>query len=297
MTALLTAESRGTTGPAKNEKIAQAIAECKRLNLTVLPPNINKSGRDFTIEEKTMTRFGLSAIKNVGEAAILNILENRDKGEFKSFEDFCKRVNLSTINKKTIESLIKAGAMDIFGNRAQLLSNYSEIIENVNRVKKNKLEGQSSLFGEEVEQEVRSTNQIVDDFSPNEKLGFEKEFLGFYLTSHPQMANLIAVKSLTSHDISQLEEVVEGKFVTVGGIIETTRKIFTKKTGAEMAFITISDEKGVTIEVVVFPKIYDRHKSLIVTDGLVIVEGKVDTKNDRPVILAEKLSTMKYSPS
>ncbi len=297
MTALLTAESRGTTGPAKNEKIAQAIAECKRLNLTVLPPNINKSGRDFTIEEKTMTRFGLSAIKNVGEAAILNILENRNKGEFKSFEDFCKRVNLSTINKKTIESLIKAGAMDIFGNRAQLLSNYSEIIENVNRVKKNKLEGQSSLFGEEVEQEVRSTNNIIEDFSPNEKLGFEKEFLGFYLTSHPQMANLIAVKSLTSHDISQLEEVVEGKFVTVGGIIETTRKIFTKKTGAEMAFITISDEKGVTIEVVVFPKIYDRHKSLIVTDGLVIVEGKVDTKNDRPVILAEKLSTMKYSPS
>ncbi len=297
MTALLTAESRGTTGPAKNEKIAQAIAECKRLNLTVLPPNINKSGRDFTIEEKTMTRFGLSAIKNVGEAAISNILENREKGEFKSFEDFCKRVNLSTINKKTIESLIKAGAMDIFGNRAQLLSNYSDIIENVNRVKKNKLEGQSSLFGEEPEEEVKPSNQNVQDFSPNEKLAFEKEFLGFYLTSHPQMANLIAVKSLTSHDIGQLEEVVEGKFVTVGGIIETTRKIFTKKTGAEMAFITISDEKGVTIEVVVFPKIYDRHKSLIATDGLVIVEGKVDTKNDRPVILAEKLSTMKYSPS
>lgn len=297
MTALLTAESRGTTGPAKNEKIAQAIAECKRLNLTVLPPNINKSGRDFTIEEKTMTRFGLSAIKNVGEAAISNILENREKGEFKSFEDFCKRVNLSTINKKTIESLIKAGAMDIFGNRAQLLSNYSDIIENVNRVKKNKLEGQSSLFGEEPDEEVSPKSQNVQDFSPNEKLAFEKEFLGFYLTSHPQMANLIAVKSLTSHDIGQLEEVVEGKFVTVGGIIETTRKIFTKKTGAEMAFITISDEKGVTIEVVVFPKIYDRHKSLIATDGLVIVEGKVDTKNDRPVILAEKLSTMKYSPS
>ncbi len=297
MTALLTAESRGTTGPAKNEKIAQAIAECKRLNLTVLPPNINKSGRDFTIEEKTMTRFGLSAIKNVGEAAIANILENRDKGEFKSFEDFCKRVNLSTINKKTIESLIKAGAMDIFGNRAQLLSNYSDIIENVNRIKKNKMEGQSSLFGEESEEESIPKPQTVGDFSPNEKLAFEKEFLGFYLTSHPQMANLIAVKSLTSHDISQLEEVVEGKFVTVGGIIETTRKIFTKKTGAEMAFINIADEKGVTIEIVVFPKVYDRHKSLISTDSLIIVEGKLDTKNDRPVILAEKISTMKYSPA
>jgi DNA polymerase-3 subunit alpha len=298
MTALLTAESRGTTGPVKNEKIAQAIAECKRLKLVVLPPDINKSGKDFTIEEGEKIRFGLSAIKNVGEAAIKNIIENRNKGEFKSFEDFCRRVDLSTINKKTIESLIKAGGMDIFGNRAHLLSIYANIVENIHKSKKSTLEGQTSLFGEaEPEKEIQKMTSSVEDFSSHEKLAFEKEFLGFYLTSHPQMNNLLALRSIVSHDIAVLEEEKEGKFVTVGGIIETMRKIFTKKTGAEMAFITIADEKGVTIEIVVFPKIYERSKSLLATDGLVIVEGKIDTKNDRPVILAEKISTLKYTPS
>ncbi|MEK7517524.1 MAG: DNA polymerase III subunit alpha, partial [Patescibacteria group bacterium] len=113
MTALLTAESRGTTGPVKNEKIAQAVSECKRLKVTVLPPSINKSQSDFTIEN-TGIRFGLSAIKNVGTAAIKSILDGRSKGEFKSLSDFCSRVDLGPVNKKTLESLIKAGAMDCF---------------------------------------------------------------------------------------------------------------------------------------------------------------------------------------
>jgi DNA polymerase III subunit alpha len=297
MTALLTAESRGASGPIKNEKISQAIAECKRLNITVLPPDINRSGRDFTIENSEKVRFGLSAIKNVGDAAINNILENRSKGEFQSFEDFCDRIDLSTVNKKTMESLIKAGAFDVFGNRAHLLSSYSDIIDEVNRGKKQRVEGQVSLFGDAPPAAKNNNKPSISDFSADEKLAFEKEFLGFYLTSHPQMANLMAIKSMTSHDIGMLEEEKEGQRVTVGGIIETTRKIFTKKSGAEMAFITIADEKGSNIEVVVFPKVYERSKSLIGTDMLVLVEGKIDTKNDRPVILAEKISSMKYIPA
>ncbi|EKD87016.1 MAG: DNA polymerase III subunit alpha, partial [uncultured bacterium] len=295
--ALLTAESRGSTGPIKNEKIAQAIAECKRLKLTVLPPDINKSGRDFTIENGTLIRFGLSAIKNVGDAAIRNILENRDKGDFNSFEDFCGRADLGTINKKTIESLIKAGAMDTFGNRASLLSSYADIVDNVNKKKKQTSQGQESLFGETEEREVKVSVKQIDDFSSHEKLAFEKEFLGFYLTSHPQMSNLIALKSIVSHGLEFLEEEKEGERVTVGGIVETMRKIFTKKTGAEMAFITIGDEKGITIECVIFPKVYERHKSLINKDSLVILEGRLDTKNDRPVIIAESISTMRQSAS
>ncbi len=297
MTALLTAESRGSTGPIKNEKISQAIAECKRLYLVVLPPNINKSGRDFTIEEKTKIRFGLSAIKNVGEAAILNILENRDKGEFKSFEDFCKRVNLSTINKKTIESLIKAGAMDIFGNRAFLLSSHQDIVEQINRIKKQSSAGQTSLFGDSKQDEITTPVSSIEDFTSDEKLSFEKEFLGFYLTSHPQMANLLALKSIVTHELELLEEEKEGQRVTIGGIIETSRKIFTKRNGSEMAFVTIGDEKGIIIECVVFPKIYEKYKAYITKDSLIIMEGHIDTKNDRPVIIAEKISTLKYSPS
>ncbi len=299
MTALLTAESRGSSGPVKNEKIAQAIAECKRLKLTVLPPDINKSKKDFTIENHTQIRFGLSAIKNVGDAAIKNILENRQNGNFKSFEDFCSRVDLSTINKKTIESLIKAGAMDIFGNRAALLSSHQEITERINKKKKQSSAGQASLFGEneQAEPDIKSSSSVIDDFTPHEKLAFEKEFLGFYLTSHPQMDNLLALKSIITHELELLEEEKEGQFVTVGGIVETMRKIFTKKTGAEMAFVTIADEKGLSVECVIFPKIYERHKSLIMKDSLIILEGRIDTKNDRPVIIAEKISTLTYSPS
>jgi len=292
MTALLTAESRGTTGPAKNEKISQAIAECKRLNLTVLPPDINKSYKDFKIEEGKLIRFGLSAIKNVGEAAIKNIIENRNKGDFKSFEDFCERVDLGTINKKTMESLIKAGAMDNFGiNRAALLSNYSNIIDLIGKRKKQVSAGQDSLFGE-IDDPTPASNPSSDvaDFSSDEKLAFEKEYLGFYLTSHPQLQNLLSLQSRTTHTITALEEEVEGKIVKIGGIVETNRKIFTKKTGAEMAFINIADENGVTIECVVFPKVFEKYKSFISIDSCVLIEGKLDTKNDRPVILAEKIS-------
>src|SRR5258706_10175914 len=138
MTALLTAESRGASGPIKNEKIAQAVVECKRLNVLVLPPDMNKSDAEFEIEDKTKIRFGLSAIKNVGEAAIRAILSARSKKLFSSFEDFCMRVDLGPVNKKTLESLIKAGAMDKFGNRAMLLSSMSEITEKVHRLKKQK---------------------------------------------------------------------------------------------------------------------------------------------------------------
>ncbi|MBI2621711.1 MAG: DNA polymerase III subunit alpha [Candidatus Levybacteria bacterium] len=298
MTALLTAESRGASGPVKNEKIAQAVSECKRLKITVLLPDINKSGKDFVIENENLIRFGLSAIKNVGDAAIKNILLNRSEGTFTSFEDFCKRVDLSTINKKTIESLIKSGAMDSFGNRADLLSSYHDIIDEIHRQNKQKSQGQVSLFGDsDSKPKTKQSKPSIEDFSDHEKLAFEKEFLGFYLTSHPQLTNLLALKSIVTHELQHLEEEHEGEKVTVGGIIETMRKIFTKRTGAEMAFITVGDEKGLTIECVIFPKIYERHKSLMLKDSLVVIEGHVDTKNERPVIIAEKISTMTYSPS
>lgn len=290
MSALLTAESRGTTGPVKNEKIAQAVAECKRLGIKVLPPEINKSFNDFTIENNKDIRFGLSAIKNIGEAAIKNILENRKTGNFKSFEDFVTRVDLSTINKKTIESLIKAGAMDSFGNRAALLISYLEIIDKSTKRKKEQKEGQTSLFSNESDlNESKQNKEAVEDFSEDEKLSFEREFLGFYLTSHPQLENLLAIRSKVSHGLETLTEEKEGQRVKIGGIIENMRRIFTKRTGSEMAFITIGDEQGVQIECIVFPKIFEKYKSLILKDQVVMLEGHIDTKNERPIIIAETL--------
>ncbi len=298
MTALLTAESRSATGPIKNEKIAQAIAECKRIKIDVLPPDINKSDSDFTIEDKEKIRFGLSAIKNVGDAAIKTIIESRDKGEFKNLEDFCMRVDLGAVNKKTIESLVKAGAMDSFGNRAEILMKYSEIIESSQKKRKQKQDGQTSLFGEESDNPMPVNKRMaVADFTDDEKLGFEKEYLGFYLTSHPQLENLENVKSFVSHEIENLEEEREGTQVKIGGLVENLRRIFTKKTGSEMAFVTISNEKGISIECVVFPKTFDEYKNLLVRDTVVIISGKMDSKNERPVIIADRISKLlPFSP-
>ena len=289
MTAMLTAESRGTTGPVKNEKIAEGVLECKRLNLPVLPPDINKSDSEFSIEEGERIRFGLSAIKNIGDAAIGSILTNRATGLFKSFGDFLERVELGAVNKKTIESLIKAGAMDLFGKRAFLLIKYPEIIEKTNRKKKQNSGGQGTLFGSE--EEASNNEQVIDveDFTLKEKLSFEKEFLGFYLTAHPMMDELMSIKNKVTHEMSLIIEESEGSRVKIGGIVETLRRIFTKKTGSEMAFITVADEKGIGIECIIFPKIFEQYKSYLQKDSVVVIEGKVDTKNERPLIIAEKI--------
>ena len=299
MTALLTAESRGTTGPAKNEKIAQAVAECKRIKLSVLPPDINKSQSDFSIENKINIRFGLTAVKNVGSAAIKSILDARAKGKFKSFKDFCIRVDLGPVNKKTIESLIKAGAMDTFGKRAALLKTYPEIVAMAHKKRKHQDEGQASLFGdsEETEHEKEILISNVEDFSVEEKLYFEKEFLGLYLTSHPQKHNLLNLKSQTTHEIEALKEEEEGVKIKIGGIIESSRRIFTKKNNNEMAFLLIGNENGISIECVVFPRVFEDYKHLLIVDSVIIIEGRLDLKNDKAAVIAEKIYPVRESSS
>lgn len=296
MTALLTAESRGTSGPIKNEKIALAVAECKRLKVNVLQPDINKSDKEFTIEERKSIRFGLSAIKNVGDAAIKNIIEQRENGAFKNFEDFLLKVDLSTINKKTIESLIKSGAMDFFGKRAKLLIDYPEIMEKISRKKKQSVGGQTSLFGDDPMDEVKLSNPDVADFSENEKLAFEKEFLGLYLTSHPQLNNLLKLKEKITNELESLPEELEGSRVVVGGIIDAIRKIFTKS-GSEMAFVNLANEKGGSIECVVFPKVFEQYKGILGKENVLIVAGRIDSKNDKPVLIVEKISIFNHLPS
>ena len=300
MTALLTAESRGSTGPAKNEKIAQAVLECKRLNLPVLSPDINKSSSDFTIEEHDKVRFGLSAVKNVGGAAIQTMLKGKENGPFKSFEDFCSRVNLSTINKKTLESLIKAGAMDSFGKRASLLIQFPQIVDNIQKNKKQEQEGQGSLFGDSASPLPESKKDVsqsldVEDFTLQEKLAFEKEFLGFYLTSHPFMDELLFIKSVVTHEIDSLSEGTEGETIKIGGIIEAIRKIFTKKNGNEMAFVSLGNEKGIIVDCVVFPKIFEKYKYLITKDTVVLIEGRLDSNNDKSVVIVEKITPAESS--
>jgi DNA polymerase-3 subunit alpha len=293
MTALLTAESRGTSGPARNEKIAQAIAECKRLSVSVLPPSVNRSLADFSIENETKVRFGLSAIKNVGGAAISTILEARQHGEFTTLADFCERVDLSKVNKKTMESLIRAGAMDEFGKRAALISIYPSVVERINKDQKNRDRNQFGLFDSDpkpVKNHYEAQISLnIEEFSEKEKLFFEKELLGFFLTNHPLNQNLTLLTSKTSHTISGLSEEKEGTRIKVGGIISTVKKIITRKSNAEMAFITLEDNIGYTIECVIFPKIFDSNKYQLLKDNIVLIEGKLDFKDEQPVIIVDTI--------
>ncbi len=294
MTALLTAESRGTTGPQKNEKIALAVAECKRLKIEILPPDINKSMWNFAVEDKTKVRFGFSAVKNVGTAVIENILQARKTKLFTSFSDFCQRVNLSTVNKKTIESLIKSGAMDKFGKRASLLIALPEIVNKVNSMKKQAADGQASLFGDEPEDvslDITVDASDIEDFTNEEKLGFEKEFLGFYLTSHPHLDKLSLIKNIATHEFETLEEEKEGTKIVIGGIIENAKRIFTKKSNAEMAFVALSNERGTTVECVVFPKVFIDYKNMLIKDSVVVIEGRLDNRDDKQTIIVDRIST------
>lgn len=290
MTALLTAESRGSTGPIKNEKVSIAVAECRRLNITVLGPNVNASEAEFSIEDKTKIRFGLSAIKNVGTAAITTILEARNKKKFDSMEDFCSRVDLSKVNKKTLESLIKAGAFDVFGNRAWLLTAITDIVSSLNKKSAEKPINQASLFDDlptPANQVKFSAPLEVADFSESEKLVFERELLGFYLTDHPLNQKLTSLFTFASHKISELEEVKPDTRVKVGGLVAQIKKIFTKRSGEEMAFVRLEDHIGVSVECVVFPKIFERSKAYLIKDAIVVVEGRLDHKEDIPVIIVD----------
>ena len=300
MCALLTAESQGSSGPARNEKVARAVNECRKMNIPVLPPEVNLSAVGFTIETlpdgKKAIRFGLSAVKNVGEAAISVILEARKDKPFKSMTDFCSRVDLGKVNKKTLESLIKAGALDGFGNRASLLASIEDIVEKCQRSKKNESTGQGSLFSEEDEESQQTDNlsiRQIEEFEKKQLLAFEKELFGFYLTEHPMQSMLSLLQEKTSHNIGDLtiesEEV--GKVIKIGGIITDVRKIITKNGNNEMAFVKIEDETG-SIEVVVFPKIYSTSSQMLLSDQVVIVTGKLDSREERISVLAENISPM-----
>lgn len=291
MTALLTAETRGSSGPAKNEKISQAIAECKRLNITILPPSVNHSESEFTIEDNTKIRFGLSAIKNVGTAAISAIHQSRKIGNFKSIYDFAKRVDLSKVNKKTMESLIKAGAMDDFGKRQVLIDTYPIIVEKLNKKAKQASKSQVSLFGEEEEEESYENGRLDSgkEYTDQEKLVFEKELFGFFLTGHPMSHVMENLSRSVTHTIELLKEETTARKVKTGGMICSIKRIFTKKSNAEMAFITIEDQLGRQMECVVFPKTYETNKQLLLQDSIVLINGSLDFKDEQPVVLVENL--------
>jgi len=283
MTAVLAAESRGS-GPARDEKIAQAVIECKRNKIPLLPPDIDKSDTEFTID-KGAIRFGLSAIKNVGTAAIESILSARiHDGPFKSLSNFIGRVDSQKVNRKTLESLIKAGAMDRFGKRASMLASVNNLLDQAHKRRGNKESGQVSLFAEEDVLPETDNFPQMEEFSKEELLLFEKQLLGFYLTNHPLMSRLDLLQKKVTHRIAEL---IPGRTpVVIGGMITQIKKIITRSGGSEMAFVKLDDFTA-TIELVVFPRVFEKTKSIWTTDRVILLKGKVNEKEERLTVIVD----------
>ena len=276
------------------DKVAQYINECRRMNVEILPPDVNESYRDFTVVGSSI-RFGLSAVRNVGEGAIEGIISEREHGgQFKSIYDFCRRVGMGVLNKRTIESLIKGGAFDSCNvSRKQLLLTFEKAVDMGIRSQKDKAAGQFTLFdmgdgdggaNEDVKDPI---DELVPEFEKHELLAYEKEMLGLYVSDHPLLGLADALANQTEFSTVELKEQKDGTIGWIGGIITKIKKINTKK-GDIMLFIELEDLDG-SVEVVVFPGTAEKYKTLIEVDKMVVIKGRLDVKEDEVKALAMEI--------
>jgi len=285
------------------EKIAEAITEAKRMGIPVLPPDVNESLGNFTVidkdgkltEEESAVdgiRFGLYSIKNFGEGVGKSIKEEMQKnGKFKSIEDFLSRIKDKNLNKKSLESLIKSGALDKLGERGQLLFNLDKLLM-YHKESNSAPEGQDSLF-----LEVEGKNLLPDlklDPSPeatqDDRLAWERELLGLYVSGHP-LDKYREKLEKNEYTIKRTKEGFgEGMITVVSGIVESVREILTKK-GDRMAFVKISDFNE-SIEIVSFPEVYKKYIELLKTDNCIAVKGRVSTRNGEISVIAEAVKSL-----
>ncbi|MEL4895492.1 helix-hairpin-helix domain-containing protein [Crocosphaera sp. Alani8] len=301
MTALLTASSDN------QDKVEKYRENCQKMGIDVLPPDINRSQKDFTPIDKQIL-FGFSAVRNLGEGAIDNILKAREEveGNFQSLADFCCRVDLRSVNKRALETLIYAGAFDsINTNRKQLINDLELVIPWAQKRMKDKQSGQLNIFDlmstdstkkteskQDFQQAPSSSN--VEDYSLQDKLKLEKEHLGFYVSEHPLTAVKKAAKILSPIN---LNEVAEQKAKTrVSAVIMVNEvKQYTTKKGDAMAFLVLEDGSA-QVEGVCFPESYKRIREILIEDARLIVWGKIDYRDDKVQLIvddAESVETVR----
>ena len=281
------------------------IQECKRLGIEMLPPDINKSFSKFTAQGNQI-RFGLTAVKNVGENFIKAIVSARETGPFTGFVDFIERieqVDSSAMNKRAVESLIKCGALDGLGDhRTQYLAVFEKTIDGIHADRKRNLEGQYSLF-DDVNNNIKVDNlPDLKEFPQKTLLAMEKEMLGIYVSGHPlepydrelkRVSNISTVELLEDLNSSTVTlGARDGDRVTIGGIIVEKKNKITKNNNM-MAFITLEDLYG-SIECIVFPQTYDRYNQFLFEDGFVVIEGRLSISEvEEPKIICEKIRELK----
>ena len=286
MAALLSVNSGST------DKMQRYISNCYSMGIDVISPSINLSGFDFTIRNKQIL-FGLSAIKNLGDSAIKNIIDNREKfGTFKSLSDLCDRLPVNILNKRNLESLIHCGALDEFSedrNRAQLLADLESVTEWAASRNRDRISGQGNLF--DIDNKIDSLeitlnkNNKVEDYTLIEKLRLEKQLLGFYLSDHPLKHLSRPARLISPISISLLDEFKDKSKISLVGMIPEIKQITTKK-GDRMAIIQLEDLSG-TCEAVVFPKTYLRLSEFLITDTRLLVWGAIDKRSDKTQLIVE----------
>jgi DNA polymerase-3 subunit alpha len=286
MAALLTSV-RDNTG-----KVVVYIDECRRMNIKVLPPDVNESQEHFAVVAGCI-RFGLTAVKNVGVGAVRQIINNRNQqGDYKNYTDFCRRVDSRTVNKRVLESLIKSGCFDSLNHyRAQLLSVLEKSVELAQQSQRERDSGQISLLDLWGKEETNTIQEIdlpdIPEFALTDLLAQEKETLGLYISGHPLDEYHHAFLKVVTHNLVELSETEENGKVIVGGMITATKTISTKK-GEQMAFATLEDVSG-TCELVIFPTVYRRYGNLLHGDNPLLIIGRTDNSEDQVKILVEEL--------
>ncbi len=293
MTALLSAWKND------NEKCATYIAECREMGIEVLPPDVSSSGYDFTIEDRTdgkaAIRFGLGAVKNVGQAPVEEIMHGRldnlskTSQPFKSLNDFVQRVDLRKVSKRPLECLIKVGALDQLGDRGAMLASLDQMVNISTSHFKAKEMGQMDLFGNAMADETPLlVLQSTVLTGKNDHLDWEKELLGLYISDHPLNGLLKQVEDKISHTSNALMEGKDKDKVVVGGLVNRMRPTRTRK-GEMMAFVTLTDAFG-DMDLVFFPKTWENYSSLVDTGVALLVEGKLQHRDTSVSVLVDSVS-------
>ena len=285
MAALLTSEMDNS------DKVTQHIGVCKEMGVLLEPPDIMRSEIPFTVEEGGI-RFGLGAVKNVGVSALEEILSKRsDGGTFKSVNDFCSRVDLRKVNRRVIESLIKSGAFDYCGDhRAQLLASLDQAMERGQKAQRDRDSGQITMFEGVLASESEDSISQVEPWSEHQRLAFEKECLGFYITGHPLEKYRTELERYVTSDLGRLVEMSEGQEVKVAGMKQSMREISTRR-GDRMAFLTLEDLHG-SAEVIVFSDAFTKAGHILASEGPFVVQGVIDSNGDKPKIKASDVELL-----
>ena len=297
MSSLLTSERNDI------DRIAFLVEETRKMGIQVLPPDINESFSFFsTVPEKNQLRFGLAAIKNVGEGIVSTIIQERKaNGPYQSIQDFISRIATKDLNKKSMESMVKAGVFDQFGERNQLLANMERLLSIARENQKIRDTGQKGLFDSHATESASSiVLEPAEPANESEKLKWEKELLGLYVTSHPlkSIKNILESRALAIHSLEEVMQEIQNtkpafqfsrqrERLCIGGIISSIKKIVTKN-GKPMLFMGVEDLTD-RIEVVVFPSVIERYPTVLQENKMVFITGRLDSRNGEKKFLAEEI--------